>query len=404
MRALPVALLVACGGDAGSVPADAPTGRADAPRLSSDAGASCGGLPAAPSAPLRPAPGELFYAQLGLGGLALGEAALVVGPDGTSVLIDAGNDSHADDVRAAVVDLTGRSAIDHVLITHFHADHGGGLADLLAELPLTGALIHRGLTDLHPAANADVVTGLCSTLADHPGAERAMCTAATRPPCAADAWVGTYPAIACDGLGAALALGGGAELEIVAGNGTIGVEAIAPLRTDDGNGENARSLVAVLRHGAFRMLVAGDLTGGGSDTDDVEGFYAPRLPGLARGVDVLHLGHHGSDTSSSDAWLDRLLPADGRARTAIMGVSTAHLGLPRASVLDAVTAGDRLGGGAMWTTRVAPGGASTAALRDADGGRILIATLDGGAAYAIQAVDTNGDVLATQVLAAVGCP
>jgi beta-lactamase superfamily II metal-dependent hydrolase len=87
---------------------------------------------------------------------------------------------------------------------------------------------------------------------------------------------------------------------------------VGPLHADDSNGENARSVTAVLAHGSFRMILAGDLTGGGSDTDDVEAFYLPRLPRVsdldARGVDVLHASHHGRNTSSSAAWIDALLP------------------------------------------------------------------------------------------------
>jgi glyoxylase-like metal-dependent hydrolase (beta-lactamase superfamily II) len=71
---------------------------------------------------IRPRNGELFYGQLGLGGLTMGESALLVGPDGTSVLLDVGNDSHADDVARAAQEWTGAAAVDHVVVTHFHGN------------------------------------------------------------------------------------------------------------------------------------------------------------------------------------------------------------------------------------------------------------------------------------------
>ncbi|MBL8619681.1 MAG: MBL fold metallo-hydrolase [Myxococcales bacterium] len=407
-RALPAACLLAvaaCGTHGGATRADAPP-PADAAAVIDAAvdAAPCPPLPAPPTTRLRPTPGELFYAQLGLGGLSIGEAAVLIGPDGTVVLIDVGNDSHDDDVAAALTELTAAAAVDHIVITHFHADHGDGLAGLLGRITLRGTIVHRGLTDLTDAANAATIAAVCAA-----GHGAPLCTSAAAPPCAPASWTGTYPATACPGLGGGLALGADAALTFVAADGVIAGERFAdvvgPIRTSDSNGENARSVVALLRVGRFRMLLAGDLTGGGSDTDDVEGFYAPRLAAVgvdAGGVDVLHLGHHGRDTSSNATWADRLLPADGADRNAVMGISTAHLNSPHAAVLATIVGGGRLGAGRAWTTRVATGGATSPALVDARGGRVVVATLDRGAAYVVQAIDPAGAVIASQVFRSVG--
>src|SRR5690349_7786688 len=74
----------------GGVPDSGPRDAGGAPDRGGD---PCAPPPAPPTAPLRPTAGELFYVQLGLGGLSTGEAALIVGPDGTRVLVDVGNDS-----------------------------------------------------------------------------------------------------------------------------------------------------------------------------------------------------------------------------------------------------------------------------------------------------------------------
>lgn len=380
---------------------------------SGDAGA-CAPPPAAPTAPLRPVAGELFYAQLGLGGLSIGESAILVGPDGTVVVVDVGNDSHDDDVASALVDLTGATVVDDIVITHFHSDHGDGIGGFLGRITLRGHIVHRGLTDFTAAANDTTIQGVCDAIAAHPGTGVGLCTAASTAPCAPGSWVGSYPVIDCAALATAdRALGGGALLDFVAANGFIGADrydtAVSPFLTDDSNGENARSVVAVVRHGAFRMLLAGDLTGGGSVTDDVESFYAARLGAAAgldtRGVDVLHASHHGRNTSSNATWVDRLLPNDGRSRNAVMGVSTAHLGSPHAEVLMTLLGSGRLASGSAWTTRIAATGATAPGLVDASGGRILLATMEGGSAYAIQAVRADGTVIESRAFRSVGaCP
>jgi len=393
--------------------ASAPTDSGVDSTKPSDAG-PCSAPPAAPTTALKPVAGELFYAQLGLGGLSIGESAIVVGPDGTVVVVDVGNDSHDDDVAKALTDFTGATKVDHIVITHFHSDHGDGLAGLLGRVTLKGRIVHRGLTDFTAAANDKTIQGICNAIAARPGAGVGLCTSASTPPCTPASWVGKYPATACPGLATAdLALGSGALLDFVAANGFIGADrydtAVSPFLESDSNGENARSVVAVMQHGPFRMLLAGDLTGGGSVTDDVESFYASRLgsaAGLdARGVDVLHASHHGRNTSSNAAWTARLLPADGKSRNAVMGVSTAHVGSPHAEVLTTLLASGRLGAGKAWTTRVAATGATAAGLVDAGGGRLLLATLEGGAAYAIQAVRADGSVIESRTFRSVkACP
>ena len=67
-----------------------------------------------------------------------GGSTLIVTPAGESVLIDTGNPGGRDPQRIQKVatEMAGVSRIDHVIITHFHADHFGGLAELATLMPV----------------------------------------------------------------------------------------------------------------------------------------------------------------------------------------------------------------------------------------------------------------------------
>jgi len=66
-----------------------------------------------------------------------GRACLVVSPLGESILIDTGWAGARDAERIkAAANLAGLSRINYVLITHYHDDHVGGVADLLVRTPV----------------------------------------------------------------------------------------------------------------------------------------------------------------------------------------------------------------------------------------------------------------------------
>src|SRR4051812_5017809 len=74
-----------------------------------------------------------------------GGSTLLVTPAGESILIDAGNPGPRDAGRVLkVVKQAGLERLDHVIVTHFHDDHFGGVADLAAALPI-GVLYDHGV-------------------------------------------------------------------------------------------------------------------------------------------------------------------------------------------------------------------------------------------------------------------
>jgi len=76
-----------------------------------------------------------------------GNAQLWVSPAGESVVIDTGNGPgpaavrDADRIMAAVRDA-GVTQIDHLITTHFHGDHVGGLTELATRIPIKDFIDH----------------------------------------------------------------------------------------------------------------------------------------------------------------------------------------------------------------------------------------------------------------------
>ena len=86
-----------------------------------------------------------------------GNATLLVSPSGESLLIDTGNTVRravrdAERIMAAAKDA-GLKQIDHLIITHWHGDHFGGLAELAARIPIRDFIDHG--PNVQPAEAVD---------------------------------------------------------------------------------------------------------------------------------------------------------------------------------------------------------------------------------------------------------
>src|SRR5947209_18652656 len=76
-----------------------------------------------------------------------GAATLIVTPAGESVLIDCGNPGKRDAERInKTAREAGLTAIDKLLITHWHLDHYGGVAHLSELIPIR-KFYDRGIPD-----------------------------------------------------------------------------------------------------------------------------------------------------------------------------------------------------------------------------------------------------------------
>src|SRR6266568_3908269 len=74
-----------------------------------------------------------------------GQATLIVSPSGQSMVVDTGwaglNNRDADRIAAAAK-LAGVKQVDYLVITHYHADHVGGVPQLAAKLTVKHFVDH----------------------------------------------------------------------------------------------------------------------------------------------------------------------------------------------------------------------------------------------------------------------
>ncbi len=93
-----------------------------------------------------------------------GAATLAVTPDGESMLIDTGfpgpDDRDARRIKAAL-DEAGVTRIDHLIITHYHTDHVGGLEALAEMVPIGRCYDHNLTTEPENQRWVDAYLRVC---------------------------------------------------------------------------------------------------------------------------------------------------------------------------------------------------------------------------------------------------
>jgi competence protein ComEC len=238
-----------------------------------------------------------------------GNATLLVSPSGDSLLIDSGNAGAAavrdanrimDAARAA-----GVTQIDHLITTHWHGDHFGGMAELASNIPIRNFIDHG--PNVQPAAAADEflqktypsLYGKSKHAVAKPGDKVAIAGVDWRVVSAAGEAIKTsLPG----------APGAGRPNPYCAG--------FKPMDVD--MSENAQSVGSIITFGKFRVAHLGDLTW----NKEFDLMCPTNRIGT---VDLFVVSHHGQPISNSDVLVHAIQP-----RVAIMNNGTRKGGQPDA--------------------------------------------------------------------------
>ena len=218
-----------------------------------------------------------------------GGATLIVTPARETVLIDAGwADVDGRDARRihAAMKRAGVERIDHLIASHYHMDHYGGVPDLARSVEVRRFYDHGAMS----AMNDD----------DQFQARYAAYRKAAR---------GDTTAVS-PGFTIELAAAPGAPqpaLKVVASNGSAASEGGVPNAScgeaapQPDSSENGRSVGVLLKYGAFEFLNLADLVGSVSQ----------RLVCPANqigGVDLYQVTHHGGEAANQPALLRSISP------------------------------------------------------------------------------------------------
>jgi beta-lactamase superfamily II metal-dependent hydrolase len=218
----------------------------------------------------------VFAQQLEIHHIDVGQAdaTLIKSPTGVTVLIDAGNNGDGTGVVRPYLTSLGITSLNYVVCSHYHADHLGGLDEVITGLGAAkiGAVYDRGADA--PLPTTAVYTNYVS---------------------AANSTGRRYKATP----GIILDLGGGATMKCVATDGdVINYGYVA----GSGGSENDLSVGWLLSFGTFQYYTGGDLGGENSSYADAETWLAPQVGD----VDVFKVHHHGSAYSTNQTWVNTI--------------------------------------------------------------------------------------------------
>ncbi len=259
---------------------------------------------------------EIHYINTGQGG-----STLIKGPNGTSILYDFGV-KHAKKSLLPYLKSLGFSKdkpLDFAVLSHNHKDHFFGYKSL-TEGGINVRIANYG--------NSDKADG--KQLNSHWFAPSTKTLAGP---------VRSIP------VGLRIALGKDAEAIVVAANGIIFDGTVV-----NAHDENDRSVSLFIRMGKFEFIIDGDMGGGSEacsfrDTNqsNVQSAVAralinEHLIDETNGVDVMHVAHHGSESSTSYEYVELIKPEVALISVGYPNKKYLH---PRKDVIESVLKGHR---------------------------------------------------------------
>jgi beta-lactamase superfamily II metal-dependent hydrolase len=256
---------------------------------------------------------EIHYINVGQGG-----STLIIGPDGTRILYDFGKVSGHRDIVPYLRDQVGLAAQDGIhftIVSHRDTDHYVGYRKVIeAGYDVLVANYDPGSPKRSSTIDRDWLTPAASTTAGP---------------------VQPIP------VGLPIALGDGAVAIVMAANGRVYGDP-TPVEVEN---ENDRSVSLFISYGNFQYILDGDLGGGKEDCSDhdtdqvnvqtrvAESLLALGLMSRDHGVDVLHVAHHGSESSTPSSYFNLMRPEVGLISVGLNQGSFLH---PREDVVDGI--------------------------------------------------------------------
>ncbi len=222
-----------------------------------------------------------------------GQATLVVTPSGQSLLVDTGwpTETRRDAGRiAAAMNKAGVETLDYLVITHYHADHVGGMEQLAAQVKFRTVITHGPTTETGKGADTMMATFRSALAAS--GAKETV--------------VKPGDTIPLKGLGVQVLASNRqlADAHMKGATPNALCEGVVPRPTD--KSDNSASVGMLFTFGAFRFLDLGDLT------QDLEFEMACPVNRIGE-VDLFLTTHHGSGQSNAPVLVHAL-----KSRVAIM--------------------------------------------------------------------------------------
>ena len=232
-----------------------------------------------------------------------GNATLFVSPSGESLLIDTGNAGpaaarDAGRILAAIKDA-GLQQIDHLIITHWHGDHFGGLAELASHTTIREFIDHG--PNVQPGALADEFLEKTYPFL-YAKAKHTVAKPGDKIPMA--------------GLDVRVVTSAGQTIKTPLPGAGAPNPYCANFKAGENNAEDPQSVGTRITFGKFRTVHLGDLTRNKE--------FELMCPNNRLGtVDVLLGLHHGQASSNSEVMVHALHP-----RVAIMNDGTRKGGEP----------------------------------------------------------------------------
>jgi beta-lactamase superfamily II metal-dependent hydrolase len=218
-----------------------------------------------------------------------GNATLLVAPSGESLLIDTGNVApeaairDAERIMAATRDA-GLTQIDHLIVTHWHNDHFGGLAELAKRIPIRHFIDHGANVQPAPAAD-DFLAKVYPQL--YANAKHTVVKPGDK--------------IAVAGLDVRVVTSAGQTIKAPLPGAGAPNPYCASFKPGENNAEDPMSVGVYIRFGKFRTAHLGDLTKNKE--------FELMCPNTRIGALDLFLGlHHGLNSSNSEVMVHATHP------------------------------------------------------------------------------------------------